>query len=175
MNNKAIIDMISYYKDEPMVQHTLKVFGYAQAIAAGEGIEGSEKDIIEYAALFHDVPEILTGDLPTPIKYYNPAIRQAYGSGAGPIQERLGAPIAMELAKPYLSAEQVERVGYLVGHHHSFGIKGQRDLQVLFEADWLVNLVESAGKYKPEVVYEKHFVTETGRQFFRWLMTKEKE
>ena len=55
MNNKAIIDMISYYKDEPMVQHTLKVFGYAQAIAAGEGIEGSEKDIIEYAALFHDV------------------------------------------------------------------------------------------------------------------------
>ena len=26
MNNKAIIDMISYYKDEPMVQHTLKVF-----------------------------------------------------------------------------------------------------------------------------------------------------
>ena len=68
-----------------------------------------------------------------------------------------------------------ERVGYLVGHHHSFGIKGQRDLQVLFEADWLVNLVESAGKYKPEVVYEKHFVTETGRQFFRWLMMKEKE
>ena len=55
MNNIAIIDMISYYKDEPMVQHTLKVFGYAQAIAAGEGIEGSEKDIIEYAALFHDV------------------------------------------------------------------------------------------------------------------------
>ena len=152
MNNKAIIDMISYYKDEPMVQHTLKVFGYAQAIVAGEGIEGSEKDIIEYAALFHDV-----------------------GIPAGPIQERLGAPIAMELAKPYLSAEQVERVGYLVGHHHSFGIKGQRDLQVLFEADWLVNLVESAGKYKPEVVYEKHFVTETGRQFFRWLMTKEKE
>ena len=113
MNNKAIIDMISYYKDESMVQHTLKVFGYAQAIAAGEGIEGSEKDIIEYAALFHDV------GIPA-------GIREC-GSGAGPIQERLGAPIAMELAKPYLSAEQVERVGYLEGHHHSFGIKGQPD------------------------------------------------
>ena len=74
MNNKAIIDMISYYKDEPMVQHTLKVFGYAQAIAAGEGIEGSEKDIIEYAALFHDV------GIPA-------GIREC-GSGAGPIQER---------------------------------------------------------------------------------------
>ena len=30
------------------------------------------------AALFHDAPEILTGDLPTPIKYYNPEIKAAY-------------------------------------------------------------------------------------------------
>ena len=30
------------------------------------------------AALFHDASEILTGDLPTPIKYYNPDIKHAY-------------------------------------------------------------------------------------------------
>ncbi|MBE6927389.1 MAG: 5'-deoxynucleotidase [Ruminococcaceae bacterium] len=30
------------------------------------------------AALFHDASEILTGDLPTPIKYYNPEIKKAY-------------------------------------------------------------------------------------------------
>lgn len=30
------------------------------------------------AALFHDASEILTGDLPTPIKYYNPDIKSAY-------------------------------------------------------------------------------------------------
>lgn len=30
------------------------------------------------AALYHDAPEILTGDLPTPIKYYDPKIRDAY-------------------------------------------------------------------------------------------------
>ena len=30
------------------------------------------------AALYHDASEILTGDLPTPIKYYNPDIRTAY-------------------------------------------------------------------------------------------------
>ena len=29
-------------------------------------------------ALYHDAPEILTGDLPTPVKYYNPEIRDAY-------------------------------------------------------------------------------------------------
>ena len=30
------------------------------------------------AALYHDASEILTGDLPTPIKYYNPEIKNAY-------------------------------------------------------------------------------------------------
>ena len=30
------------------------------------------------AALYHDASEILTGDLPTPIKYYNPDIKDAY-------------------------------------------------------------------------------------------------
>ena len=29
-------------------------------------------------AMYHDAPEIITGDLPTPVKYYNPAIRDAY-------------------------------------------------------------------------------------------------
>lgn len=29
-------------------------------------------------ALYHDVPEILTGDLPTPVKYHSPEIREAY-------------------------------------------------------------------------------------------------
>lgn len=30
------------------------------------------------AALFHDASEIITGDLPTPVKYYNPDIQDAY-------------------------------------------------------------------------------------------------
>ena len=44
--------------------------------------DAAEKKILEglaaAAALYHDAPEILTGDLPTPIKYYNPDIRDAY-------------------------------------------------------------------------------------------------
>lgn len=38
----------------------------------------ADPDRCAAAALFHDASEILTGDLPTPIKYYNPAIRHAY-------------------------------------------------------------------------------------------------
>ena len=38
----------------------------------------ADPDRCATAALFHDASEILTGDLPTPIKYYNPTIRRAY-------------------------------------------------------------------------------------------------
>lgn len=38
----------------------------------------ADPDRCASAALFHDASEILTGDLPTPIKYYNPEIRAAY-------------------------------------------------------------------------------------------------
>ena len=41
-------------------------------------LEGPDPDRCAVAALYHDASEILTGDLPTPIKYYNPDIKQAY-------------------------------------------------------------------------------------------------
>ena len=40
--------------------------------------EPADPDRCASAALFHDASEILTGDLPTPIKYYNPDIKHAY-------------------------------------------------------------------------------------------------
>lgn len=33
---------------------------------------------VAVAALYHDAPEIITGDMPTPVKYYSPGIREAY-------------------------------------------------------------------------------------------------
>ena len=44
------------------------------------------------AALYHDASEILTGDLPTPVKYYNPDIRAAYKQ-----VERVSADKLLEL------------------------------------------------------------------------------
>ena len=41
-------------------------------------LEGPDPDRCAVAALYHDASEILTGDLPTPIKYYNPEIKEAY-------------------------------------------------------------------------------------------------
>ena len=44
------------------------------------------------AALYHDASEILTGDLPTPIKYYNPAIKNAYKQVADRLSKAAGHP-----------------------------------------------------------------------------------
>ena len=49
------------------------------------------------AALFHDASEILTGDLPTPVKYYNPEIKTAYKQ-----VEHISATKLLEMLPPEL-------------------------------------------------------------------------
>ena len=60
--------------------HQVAVLAHALALIRREvlGLEGPDPDRCAVAALFHDATEILTGDLPTPIKYYNSAINDAY-------------------------------------------------------------------------------------------------
>ena len=59
--------------------HMVAVIAHALAVIRVE-VYGGQADpgAAAAAALFHDAPEILTGDLPTPVKYYNPAIRDSY-------------------------------------------------------------------------------------------------
>ena len=53
------------------------------------------------AALFHDASEILTGDLPTPIKYYNPDIKEAYKQVERVSGDKLLAMLPEELRESY--------------------------------------------------------------------------
>ena len=59
--------------------HMVAVLSHALAVIRRD-VFGGEADpgLAAMAALYHDAPEILTGDLPTPIKYYDPEIRDAY-------------------------------------------------------------------------------------------------
>lgn len=59
--------------------HEVAVIAHALALITNRHYDGNvdaEKCVM--LAVYHDVPEILTGDMPTPVKYYNPAIREAY-------------------------------------------------------------------------------------------------
>ncbi len=60
--------------------HQVAVLAHALALIRREilHLDGPDPDRCAVAALYHDASEILTGDLPTPIKYYNPEIRNAY-------------------------------------------------------------------------------------------------
>ncbi|MEA4964231.1 MAG: 5'-deoxynucleotidase [Oscillospiraceae bacterium] len=59
--------------------HMVAVLAHALAMIDRDILGGTaDPNACAAAALFHDASEILTGDLPTPIKYYNPEIRTAY-------------------------------------------------------------------------------------------------
>lgn len=58
-------------------------------------------DACAAAALFHDATEIFTGDLPTPIKYYNPAIRDAYKQVEAVAADRLLGMLPPALRNAY--------------------------------------------------------------------------
>lgn len=59
--------------------HMAAVLAHALAMIDRDILGGcANPDRCAAAALYHDAPEILTGDLPTPIKYFNPEIRRAY-------------------------------------------------------------------------------------------------
>ena len=60
-----------------------------------------DPDACAAAALFHDATEIFTGDLPTPIKYYSPAIREAYRQVEDVAAHRLLSMLPDELRPAY--------------------------------------------------------------------------
>ena len=60
--------------------HQVAVLSHALALIRRDilKLDAPDPDKCAVAALYHDASEILTGDLPTPIKYYNPDIKDAY-------------------------------------------------------------------------------------------------
>ena len=66
---------------ENVEEHSYEVAVLAHGLAViGRDVLGRAIDpnAAAAAALFHDAPEIITGDLPTPIKHHNPAIKMEY-------------------------------------------------------------------------------------------------
>ena len=93
--------------------HQVAVLAHALALIRREilGLEGPDPDRCATAALYHDASEILTGDLPTPIKYHDPQIRAAYKRVERLYGERLLDMLPPELRShyaPYVLEEDPE-------------------------------------------------------------------
>ncbi len=83
--------------------HQVAVLAHALALIRRDILQlpGPDPDRCAVAALYHDASEILTGDLPTPIKYYNPGIKDAYKQVEHIAGQRLLAMLPPELAESY--------------------------------------------------------------------------
>ena len=98
-------------RTENVEEHSYEVAVLAHALAV-VGQEIFHKDVnpdrVATAALFHDAPEIITGDLPTPIKYFNPAIKSAYDQVEAVAQDKLLGMLPPELTEAYAPLLRVE-------------------------------------------------------------------
>lgn len=91
---------------ESLSQHSLDVAAIAHALALiGNKRLGKSynSDRIAVIGMYHDMPEIITGDMPTPVKYYNDEIRQAFGSIEKAAQKSLLLTLPEDLREEYES------------------------------------------------------------------------
>ena len=158
---KLIQEMIIYYEGDPKrIQHFLKVYVYAKAIGEQENLDERTQEILEVAAVTHDIGIKIS--------------EEKYQSSAGKYQEMEGPAIAKQmLHKLSYDQELIERVCYLIGHHHTYHQINGMDYQILVEADFLVNLAEEHST-KPTIMNakEKIFRTKTGILLIEKIFSK---
>ena len=156
MISSLIDEMIAYDKGDPRrIQHFMKVHDFARTIGQLEGLDEQTLYILESAAVVHDIGIHVC--------------EEKYGSCEGKLQEKEGPAIAKELLER-LGYEQkvINRICYLVGHHHTYTNIDGIDYQILVEADFLVNMYEDG--VSPDAVhkaYQNIFQTENGRKICR--------
>ena len=95
MRNNMRESLSEHSYDTAVIAHALALIGntyYGRAL---------DPDRVAAAALFHDAPEILVGDMPTPVKYHNPEIRAAFGAVEHSAADRLLRMLPDELRAPY--------------------------------------------------------------------------
>ena len=91
--------------EENIAEHSTQVahIAHALAIIKNKFFGGKlNADRIATLALYHESSEVITGDLPTPIKYYNPKIRTAYKEIEGAANQKLLSMLPEELREDYL-------------------------------------------------------------------------
>lgn len=137
------------------IDHFIRVWTYARTIGKLEGLDSETMLILETAAITHDIA--------------CPLCREKYGNTDGKHQEKEGVGIVREfLCDSGFTDAQIDRIAFLVGHHHTLnGIDGV-DWQILVEADYIANASENS--YCDENIrsfIENVALTESGKSLIR--------
>lgn len=153
MNIEGILlnKMIMYFQaDKKRINHAIKVLGFSKAIAFEENIDPEQFNILIAAAILHDIGIKIS--------------EEKYNSSSGRYQEIEGPDVARQLMED-MNLEQgfVDRVCYMIGHHHSYSAIDGLDFQILVEADFLVNIFEdSIERAEINSILSKIFRTKSG-------------
>lgn len=137
------------------IDHFIRVWTYARTIGELENLDRETQFLLEVAAITHDIA--------------CPLCRVKYGNTNGKYQEEEGIPMVKEFLSDIGIAEEViDRVAFLVGHHHTFsGIDGI-DYQILIEADYIANATENGyGQENIVNFMQKIMKTEGGKQILK--------
>ena len=151
MNIESLLkDIFDYDSDGPNIHHLMAVHGYSRMIAQMEKVDEHTLLITELAAYLHDIGVKVS--------------KEKYGNSQPQHQEAEGPIIARELLSKYdLPAEDVERICFIIGHHHTYKAIDGIDFQIRVEADYIVNLMEGYCKRDSiPAMKENVFKTESG-------------
>ena len=158
---KAIEKMKAYFDNQRFIEHTLKVLGRAEQICEGENIEAPFiREVATLGSIFHDI------GIPEALKKHN--------SMDAPYQEREGPAVARKLMNDAgVRPDILERVCYIVGHHHTADKVDGADFQVIWEADFIVNIDEKNIVLEADDVESavaENLKTKTGRTLIREVL-----
>ena len=153
MNEHLILAMAEYFAGDPkQVHHFMKVQSFALVIAQEEKADKRICDILEAAAVVHDMGVKVAMEL--------------LGESSGKLQEELGPGAAEEfLRRLHIPDDIANRAVWLVGHHHTYDNIVDLDHQILVEADFLANFYdENMSREQILDAYRNIFKTETGKK-----------
>lgn len=132
LEHAQLINAMTAYNqgDAKRIQHLLKVHSLAATIGTLEKLDEETLFILETAAIVHDIGIRIS--------------EQKYGSCDGKLQEKEGFTEARRMltAQGHYTEAQINRVCWLVAHHHTYKDITGLDYQILVEADFLVNIYE---------------------------------
>ena len=158
----AIEKMIDFYKgNRHDINHFLKVWSFAKTIGEKEGLDEDTQKILELTAVVHDIA--------------CPLCREKYGNANGKMQEKESAPLVDAFfAELPVEKQKVERIRWLVEHHHTYTDVKSADHQILLEADFLVNFFEDHSERKAvETAVSMIFRTSAGRRVCQKMFLEE--
>lgn len=143
--------------DIKRIEHTLKVYGYAQLLGVAESLDEKTLEILELTAFLHDIGIHVA--------------EKKYGRSTSHYQETEGPPVARDILTSLdFNPETIDRVCFIISEHHTFTAVDGIDFQLLVEADFLVNSTEDHMSDHQIVHFAKNiFKSESGLMYLKLL------